>query len=83
MLPIIFQIYSLAFVKHGNTEKLYGRVHFSESVCIIALDTENVVLLTQSYLQMEFGARLKELRTRLNISQKELSEQTGRLITIR
>ncbi len=30
-----------------------------------------------SYLQMEFGARLKELRTRLNISQKELSEQTG------
>ena len=26
---------------------------------------------------MEFGARLKELRTRLNISQKELSEQTG------
>ena len=26
---------------------------------------------------MEFGARIKELRTRLNISQKELSEQTG------
>jgi transcriptional regulator with XRE-family HTH domain len=26
---------------------------------------------------MEFGARLKELRTRLNISQKELSEQAG------
>jgi len=27
-----------------------------------------------SYLQMEFGARLKEIRTSLNISQKELSE---------
>ena len=26
---------------------------------------------------MEFGARLKEIRTSLNISQKELSEQTG------
>jgi transcriptional regulator with XRE-family HTH domain len=26
---------------------------------------------------MDFGARLKELRTRLNYSQKELSEQTG------
>ena len=26
---------------------------------------------------MEFGARLKEIRTCLNISQKELSEQTG------
>jgi transcriptional regulator with XRE-family HTH domain len=26
---------------------------------------------------MEFGARLKELRTGLNISQKELSEKTG------
>jgi transcriptional regulator with XRE-family HTH domain len=26
---------------------------------------------------MEFGARLKEIRTNLNISQKELSEQTG------
>ena len=31
----------------------------------------------KSYLQMEFGARLKEIRTSLNISQKELSEQTG------
>ena len=30
---------------------------------------------------MEFGARLKETRTSLNISQKELSEQTG--LTIR
>jgi transcriptional regulator with XRE-family HTH domain len=28
-------------------------------------------------LQMEFGARLKEIRTSLNCSQKELSEQTG------
>ena len=26
---------------------------------------------------MEFGARLKDIRTSLNISQKELSEQTG------
>ena len=26
---------------------------------------------------MDFGARLKELRTSLNYSQKELSEQTG------
>jgi transcriptional regulator with XRE-family HTH domain len=26
---------------------------------------------------MEFGTRLKEIRTCLNISQKELSEQTG------
>jgi transcriptional regulator with XRE-family HTH domain len=26
---------------------------------------------------MEFGERLKELRTRLNYSQKEISEQTG------
>jgi transcriptional regulator with XRE-family HTH domain len=26
---------------------------------------------------MEFGARLKEIRTSLNMSQKELSEQTG------
>jgi transcriptional regulator with XRE-family HTH domain len=26
---------------------------------------------------MDFGARLKEIRTSLNISQKELSEQTG------
>ncbi len=31
----------------------------------------------KSYLQMEFGARLKEIRTSLNYSQKELSEQTG------
>jgi hypothetical protein len=38
MLPIIFQIYSLAFVKHGNAEKLYWIVYFSESVCIIAPD---------------------------------------------
>ncbi len=30
-----------------------------------------------SYLQMEFGVRLKEIRTSLNCSQKELSEQTG------
>ena len=28
-------------------------------------------------MQIEFGARLKELRTGLNISQKELSEKTG------
>ena len=33
--------------------------------------------LLVSYLQMEFGARLKEIRTSLNCSQKELSEQTG------
>jgi len=26
---------------------------------------------------MEFGERLKELRTRLNYSQKEISEKTG------
>ena len=30
-----------------------------------------------SYLQMEFGERLKELRTGLNFSQKELAEKTG------
>jgi transcriptional regulator with XRE-family HTH domain len=30
-----------------------------------------------SYLQMEFGERLKEIRTSLNCSQKELSEKTG------
>ena len=30
-----------------------------------------------SYLQIEFGARLKEIRTSLNCSQKKLSEQTG------
>ena len=35
------------------------------------------VQLNVSYLQMEFGARLKEIRTSLNCSQKELSEQTG------
>ena len=33
--------------------------------------------LLLSYLQMEFGPRLKEIRTGLNISQKELSENTG------
>ena len=33
--------------------------------------------LLLSYLQMEFGPRLKEIRTGLNISQKELSEKTG------
>lgn len=33
--------------------------------------------LLQSYLHMEFGERLKELRTRLNYSQKEISEKTG------
>ena len=33
--------------------------------------------LLLSYLQMEFGPRLKEMRTGLNISQKELSEKTG------
>jgi len=37
--------------------------------------------LLQSYLHMEFGERLKELRTRLNYSQKEISEKTG--LTIR
>ena len=33
--------------------------------------------LLLSYLQMEFGPRLKAIRTGLNISQKELSEKTG------
>lgn len=51
MFPIIFQIYSLAFVKHENIEKLYGLVHFSESVCIIALDTGNDVQMTLSCLK--------------------------------
>ena len=37
--------------------------------------------LQRSYLHMEFGERLKELRTRLNYSQKEISERTG--LTIR
>lgn len=36
-----------------------------------------IIHLHISYLQMEFGARLKEIRTSLNCSQKELSEQTG------
>ncbi len=36
-----------------------------------------IIYLHVSYLQMEFGARLKEIRTSLNCSQKELSEQTG------
>jgi transcriptional regulator with XRE-family HTH domain len=36
-----------------------------------------IIQLHISYLQMEFGARLKEIRTSLNCSQKELSEQTG------
>ena len=36
-----------------------------------------IIHLHVSYLQMEFGARLKEIRTSLNMSQKELSEQTG------
>ncbi len=36
-----------------------------------------IIHLNISYLQMEFGARLKEIRTSLNCSQKELSEQTG------
>ena len=36
-----------------------------------------IIHLHVSYLQMEFGARLKEIRTSLNYSQKELSEQTG------
>jgi transcriptional regulator with XRE-family HTH domain len=36
-----------------------------------------IIHLHASYLQMEFGARLKEIRTSLNCSQKELSEQTG------
>ena len=36
-----------------------------------------IIHLHVSYLQMEFGARLKEIRTSLNCSQKELSEQTG------
>ncbi|MEY4955459.1 MAG: hypothetical protein RI981_1544 [Bacteroidota bacterium] len=30
-----------------------------------------------TYLHMEFGLRLKEIRTSLNYSQKELAEQTG------
>ena len=36
-----------------------------------------IIHLHVSYLHMEFGERLKELRTGLNISQKELSEKTG------
>ena len=36
-----------------------------------------IIHLHVSYLQMEFGARLKEIRTSLNCSQKKLSEQTG------
>ena len=36
-----------------------------------------IIHLHVSYLQMEFGARLKEIRISLNCSQKELSEQTG------
>ena len=36
-----------------------------------------IIHLHVSYLQMEFGARLKEIRTSLNCSQKELSEKTG------
>ena len=36
-----------------------------------------IINLHVSYLHMEFGERLKELRTGLNISQKELSEKTG------
>jgi len=36
-----------------------------------------IIHLHVSYLQMEFGARLKEIRTSLNCSQKDLSEQTG------
>ena len=36
-----------------------------------------IINLHVSYLQMEFGARLKEIRTSLNCSQKELSDQTG------
>ena len=38
---------------------------------------QSFIHLLISYLQMEFGARLKEIRTSLNCSQKELSEQTG------
>ena len=33
--------------------------------------------ILQLYLQMEFGTRIKEIRTSCNLSQKELSEQTG------
>lgn len=36
-----------------------------------------IIHLHISYLQMEFSARLKEIRTSLNCSQKELSEKTG------
>ena len=36
-----------------------------------------IIHLHISYLHMEFGERLNELRTGLNISQKELSEKTG------
>ena len=36
-----------------------------------------IIHLHVSYLHMEFGERLKEIRTGLNISQKELSEKTG------
>jgi transcriptional regulator with XRE-family HTH domain len=36
-----------------------------------------IIHLHVSYLQMEFGARLKVIRTSLNCSQKALSEQTG------
>lgn len=31
----------------------------------------------RAYLYMDFGARVKEIRTSLNYSQKELAEQTG------
>ena len=36
-----------------------------------------IIHLHVSYMKMEFGARLKEIRTSLNCSQKALSEQTG------
>jgi len=40
-------------------------------------DCHSFIHLLITYLQMEFGGRLKAIRTSLNCSQKELSEQTG------
>ena len=38
---------------------------------------QKFIYLLVSYLHMEFGERLKEVRIGLNCSQKELSEKTG------
>jgi len=42
------------------------------SICL-----QTIIELIKPYLQMEFGERLKAVRTSRNISQKDLSEQTG------